>query len=135
MLLTCDPLGFYDLPLDTLRSSHLVLDLETMAECMYHVSFRSSVSVSSLSMRSMISASPRIACVRGSCVGLCIPKWRGASRTQSRGFTSSMCLKSRKLHMWKHATSHKAHKHSQLWMETRHKSQCSQIYSCLGLRA
>ena len=38
--LTCDPLGIYDLPLDTSRSAHLVLDLETMAEYMYNVEFQ-----------------------------------------------------------------------------------------------
>ena len=38
--LTCDPLGIYHLPLDTSRSSHLVLDLEVMAEYMYNVEFQ-----------------------------------------------------------------------------------------------
>ena len=38
--LTCDPLGIYHLPLDTSRSSHLVLDLEVMAEYMYKVEFQ-----------------------------------------------------------------------------------------------
>ena len=38
--LTCDPLGIYHLPLDTSRSSHLVLDLEVMAEHMYNVEFQ-----------------------------------------------------------------------------------------------
>ena len=38
--LTCDPLGLYHLPLDTPRSSNLVLDLETMAEYMYNVEFQ-----------------------------------------------------------------------------------------------
>ena len=38
--LTCDPLGIYHSPLDTSRSSHLVLDLEVMAEYMYNVEFQ-----------------------------------------------------------------------------------------------
>ncbi|CAE7319222.1 GIP, partial [Symbiodinium pilosum] len=38
--LTCDPLGIYHLPLDTSSSSHLVLDLEVMAEYMYNVEFQ-----------------------------------------------------------------------------------------------
>ena len=38
--LTCDPLGIYHLPLGTSRSSHLVLDLEVMAEYMYNVEFQ-----------------------------------------------------------------------------------------------
>ena len=38
--LACDPLGIYHLPLDTSRSSRLVLDLEVMAEHMYNVEFQ-----------------------------------------------------------------------------------------------
>ena len=38
--LTRDPLGIHHLPLDTSRSSHLVLNLETMAEYMYGVEFQ-----------------------------------------------------------------------------------------------
>ena len=38
--LTCDPLAIYHLPLDTPRSSHLVLDLEVVAEYMYNVEFQ-----------------------------------------------------------------------------------------------
>ena len=38
--LTCDPLVIYHLPLDTFRSSRLVLDLEAMAEYMCGVEFQ-----------------------------------------------------------------------------------------------
>ena len=38
--LFCDPLGIYHLPFDTSRSSHLVLDLEPMAEYMRGVEFQ-----------------------------------------------------------------------------------------------